>query len=145
MQFLVMPPLTKLKSSSGLDIFLPQADLSPYLFKITFLSEDFNPVFEWTFLLWNLFMYLKNLFWKHGHEKWMQYFDSCSSSAVYEPKNICQFLSAAVLYTCDRTSPPPAFRGNNIQLLFTLRTVLLLKSTYSSLVHGFPSKYVLYC
>lgn len=75
----------------------------------------------------------------------MQYFDSCSRSAVYEPKNICWFLSAAVLYTCGHTSPLAAFRGNNIQLLFTLRTVLLLESIYSSPVHGFPSKYVLYC
>jgi len=46
LQFLVMPPFTKLKISSVIDVFLPQADLSPYLFKITFLSKDFNPVFE---------------------------------------------------------------------------------------------------
>jgi len=64
---------------------------------------------------------------------------------VLLPKNIRQFLSAAVLYSCDHTAPLTAVRGKNIQLLVTLRTVLLLESTYSSLVDGFPSKCVLYC
>lgn len=60
----------------------------------------------------------------------MQYFDNCSASAVYEPESVFLFLSAAVSCICDRSSPLAAFRGSDIQLLFTFRTVLLLESIY---------------
>lgn len=53
-----------------------------YLFKITFLSKDFNPAFECSFLLQNLFIYLKYLFWKCWHRRLPQYFAALLYSSL---------------------------------------------------------------